>query len=135
VLYLLDYYEFWEETPDLSRKLRDIQNRYNVDVVHVEAAASGLPVSQILRTTYGVNAADYHLPSKMNKEDRLNQHIGMIQGKRVVIVLSEDNKKRMEHFVHCLTQFPDKSIHDEAVDTLTMAMRLCTIKKSNRKWR
>lgn len=132
-LYLLDNFEVWLEAPEAIKFANDLYKRFNASAAYIENKASGMSIAQTLRTIYGINAIDYK-QTISDKEARLINEIDFLDARRCVIVWSEDNKTRMEHFLHLVTNFPSALIHDEPIDTLTMGMRLSKTTKSNRSW-
>lgn len=126
VLYLLDFYEFWLEYPEALDKMAYLMSYHGCNAAHVENKASGKSLAQGIRKMKELNAIDYN-QTKSDKRARLIDALPMIEAHRVVIVLDDtnaDQMARMEYFLSCVTNFPDKTIHDESVDTLVMAIKL-----------
>lgn len=126
-LYLLDFFEEWLEYPEALDRLDVLYRMFNCNGAYIENKASGLSLAQGARKMKGLNAVDYE-QSKVDKKARLIDKLPMFEAKRIVLVYDDsdlDQVFRLDNFVSMLTQFPDNSIHDEAVDTIVMAIDLC----------
>lgn len=129
-LYLLDFYEWRKEAPELISAMTEVANNEDIDRIYIENKASGLSIGQLLRKK-GVNAVDY-MQANVDKLARLLRHQGFLESGRVTVILTMENQKRMGKFLDYLYQFPDNTVPDEAVDTFEMILNL--ISNTKRKW-
>ena len=120
-LYLEDYMEYWEEFEENKDKIVDFLAKHDSlkQPIWIENKAGGLDMISSLRRNYGINAMEYKV-GRNDKFARLMTVIDPFYADRVKII---KNRWNYSHFLNQCLIFPN-GVHDEAVDTLTMAVNI-----------
>lgn len=129
-LYLLDFFEWRKEAPELLSAYVQLDADEELDRSWIENKASGMSIAQMLRKKE-VNAIDY-IQVNVDKPIRMLSHQGFLESRRIVVIVNIANQKRINKFLDQLYVFPDNTVPDEGADTLEMALSL--IKSTKRKW-
>lgn len=133
-LYLLDFIEVWLEYPENLDLIEKLMHSFHCNLGYLENKASGTSLAQGARKTKQLNVADYERKNIDKKALLIDIALPMLQARRVVVVYDDhDNEQiqRMDYFVTCITVFKDDTVHDEAVDTINMAVDLCNEHQRN----
>ena len=118
ILYVFDFIKFREEILEaIDKTIEFMEEKGQRDApIYIENKASGLSITQILKSQKSINAIDYKQLSA-DKEARLKAVLAFIESGRVVFV----NDKYLRDYINMLLMFPNAK-HDEEVDTLVMAI-------------
>lgn len=120
ILYLVDYYEWKLEAPDLIEKITEVYDKYEVAKVAIENKASGDTITQLLRRK-AINAIRYVQKNK-DRKARLVGKLYFIEAERVVFLTNPENEERLKMMYTKLIAYPSKGVNDESVDVLVMAI-------------
>lgn len=126
-LYILDFSEKWLEFPELCKNIIIHTNGYqytHLSKIFIEPKASGKSIVQQLRSTTSLNVIEAENPEK-DKVTRAHSIAPTLESRRVRLIQGP----YVEHFLDLLGSFPSGN-HDEAVDTLVMAVRELLIDNS-----
>jgi len=126
ILYVYDYLRVWEEITTLTETLTDFVTRTkgtNNYKMSIEPKASGLSVYQALRYERVLNVSKYKL-LEGDKIARLNGVLRHLETDKVRLIKGAWN----DQFIDECLNFPNGK-HDEAIDTLVMALDLSFNKK------
>lgn len=126
-LYVLDFTEKWLEFPELCKNIIIHTNGYqytHLSKIFIEPKASGKSIVQQLRSTTSLNVIEAENPEK-DKVTRAHSITPTLESRRVRLIQGP----YIEHFLDLLGSFPSGN-HDEAVDTLVMAVRELLIDNS-----
>lgn len=126
-LYVLDFTEKWLEFPELCKNIIIHTNGYqytHLSKIFIEPKASGKSIVQQLRSVTSLNVIEAENPEK-DKVTRAHSIAPTLESRRVRLIQGP----YVEHFLDLLGSFPSGN-HDEAVDTLVMAVRELLIDNS-----
>lgn len=118
-IYIIDAKEVWLEFPDLIKFLGEYTRSFQISdnsKVFIESAASGLSISQQLRSTTNLNVIEIKKP-KDDKVTRAHSVTAKLEGRRVKLVRGA----YIDNFLAQLAAFPNGK-HDDMVDTLIHAI-------------
>lgn len=119
-LYILDFSEKWLEFPELCKNIIIHTNGYqytHLSKIFIEPKASGKSIVQQLRSTTSLNVIESVNPEG-DKVTRAHSIAPTLESRRARLIQGP----YVEHFLDLLGSFPSGN-HDEAVDTLVMAVR------------
>lgn len=119
-LYVLDFTEKWLEFPELCKNIIIHTNGYqytHLSKIFIEPKASGKSIVQQLRSVTSLNVIEAENPEK-DKVTRAHSIAPTLESRRVRLIQGQ----YVEHFLDLLGSFPSGN-HDEAIDTLVMAVR------------
>lgn len=118
-LYVLDFKEEWLEFPQLCNFIIHYTDGYQYSTqskIFIEPKASGKSIVQQLRASTRLNVIEAPNPEK-DKITRAHGITPTLESRRVRLIQGP----YVEHFLELLGSFPNGN-HDEAVDTLVMAV-------------
>ena len=119
-LYILDFSEKWLEFPELCKNIIIHTNGYQyspISKIFIEPKASGKSIVQQLRSATSLNVIEAPNPEN-DKVTRAHSIAPTLEARRVRLIQGP----YIEHFLDLLGSFPSGN-HDEAIDTLVMAVR------------
>ncbi len=130
-IYLWDYIRFWRELSEAVTEIEEFVSEWgdSKSRLYIEPKASGLSIYQEIRKSSLLNVSKYKLQDG-DKVARLNGVEPKIATGRVNILKGQWN----EQFIGECLVFPNGK-HDEAVDTLVMAITQGLVRGSRRRGR
>lgn len=128
ILYITDVIEVWLEFPELCKFIHEyaMRNGYNsYSKIFIEPKASGLSVTQQLRTATNLNVIEAPNP-EADKVTRAHAVAPTLESRKVRLV----SGIYIKEFVEQLEAFPNGT-HDDKVDTLVMSVNQMLIEGSS----